>query len=85
LALLLQAGLSPGEALLTATLNPAEFLGWEKEFGSISAGKRADLVLLERNLLTDIRNTTSVWGVIRTGRYLDRQSWIECWKQSERK
>jgi Amidohydrolase family len=72
LALLVQAGLSPGEALRAATLNPAEFLGREKEFGSIAVGKRADLVLLERNPLTNIRNTTSVWGVIRAGRYLDR-------------
>jgi Amidohydrolase family len=72
LALLVQAGLSPGEALRTATLNPAEFLGREKEFGSIAVGKRADLVLLERNPLNDIRNTTSIWGVIRDGQYLDR-------------
>jgi imidazolonepropionase-like amidohydrolase len=72
LALLVQAGLSPGEALRTATLNPAEFLGREKELGSIAVGKRADLVLLERNPLNDIRNTTSVWGVIRAGQYFDR-------------
>jgi Amidohydrolase family len=72
LALLVQAGLSPGEALRTATLNPAEFLGREKELGSIAVGKRADLVLLERNPMDDIRNTTSIWGVIRDGQYLDR-------------
>jgi imidazolonepropionase-like amidohydrolase len=72
LALLVQEGLSPSEALRMATLNPAEFLGWEKESGSIAVGKKADLVLLERNPLTDIRNTTSIWGVIRTGQYLDR-------------
>jgi predicted amidohydrolase len=72
LVLLVQAGLSPGEALRTATLTPAEFLGREKEFGSIAIGKRADFVLLERNPLNDIRNTTSVWGVMRAGRYLDR-------------
>jgi Amidohydrolase family len=72
LALLVQAGLSPAEALRAATLNPAEFLGREKEFGSIAVGKRADLVLLERNPLNDIHNTTSIWGVIRAGQYLDR-------------
>jgi hypothetical protein len=72
LALLVQAGLSPLAALRTATLNPAEFLGREKESGSIAVGKRADLVLLERNPLTDIRHTTSVWGVIRAGKYLNR-------------
>jgi hypothetical protein len=72
LALLVEAGLSPAEALRTATLNPAEFLGREKELGSIAVGKRADLVLLERNPLNDIHNTTGVWGVIRAGRYIDR-------------
>jgi imidazolonepropionase-like amidohydrolase len=72
LALLVKAGLSPGEALRTATLNPAEFLGLEKDLGSIAIGKRADLVLLERNPLNDIHNTTSVWGVIRRGQYFTR-------------
>jgi imidazolonepropionase-like amidohydrolase len=72
LALLVKAGLSPGEALRTATLNPAEFLGLEKDLGSIDIGKRADLVLLQRNPLNDIHNTTGVWGVIRAGQYLDR-------------
>lgn len=72
LALLVKAGLSPGEALRTATLNPAEFLGLEKDLGSIAVGKMADLVLLERNPLNDIHNTTSVWGVIRAGKYLNR-------------
>jgi imidazolonepropionase-like amidohydrolase len=72
LALLVKGGLSPGEALRTATLNPAEFLGLEKDLGSIAIGKRADLVLLERNPLNDIHNTTSVWGVIRAGQYLNR-------------
>ena len=67
-----KAGLSTGEALRTATLNPAEFLGLEKDLGSIAIGKRADLVLLERNPLNDIHNTTSVWGVIREGKYINR-------------
>jgi imidazolonepropionase-like amidohydrolase len=72
LALLVKAGLSPGEALRTATLNPAEFLGLEKDLGSIDIGKRADLVMLQRNPLNDIHNTTSIWGVIRAGQYFNR-------------
>lgn len=72
LALLVQAGLTPIEALRTATLNPAEFLGRENDFGSVAVGKRADLVLLEQNPLIDIRNTASIWGVIRAGKYFDR-------------
>ena len=48
LALLVVAGLTPLEALQTATLNPAKFLGLEKTLGTIEEGKIADLVLLQR-------------------------------------
>src|SRR4030095_4355756 len=47
LALLVSAGLTPMEALQTATLNPARFLGTEKELGTVEKGKIADLVLLD--------------------------------------
>ena len=74
LALLVEAGLSPMEALQTATLNPARFLGKEKDFGSIAQGKIADLVLLEANPLEDIRNTTKISSVVSNGRLLDRNA-----------
>jgi hypothetical protein len=72
LALLVDAGLSPVEALRTATLNPAELLGALEDSGSIAAGKRADLVLLGGNPLADIRYTTAIQGVVRGGVYFDR-------------
>jgi len=67
-----QAGLSPMEALQTATRNPAEFLGLQNETGTVATGKLANLVLLEANPLQDIRNTRKIWAVIMNGRLLTR-------------
>jgi len=66
------AGFSPMEALQTATLNPARFLGMEDRLGTVEEGKMADVVLLEANPLDDIRNTQKIAGVIVNGRYLSR-------------
>lgn len=74
LAIMVEAGLSPMEALQTATLNPARFLGKEKDFGTITRGKIADLVLLDANPLADIRNTTKINSVVANGRLLDRNA-----------
>ena len=72
LAILVEAGLSPMEALQAATLNPARFLGKEKDIGTVANGKIADLVLLDANPLDDIRNTTKINSVVVNGRLLDR-------------
>jgi len=66
------AGFTPLEALQTATLNPARFLGWEDRLGTIETGKLADMVLLDANPLDDIGNTQKIAGVIVNGRYLSR-------------
>ena len=66
------AGFTPLEALKTATLNPAIFFGREKELGTVDTGKFADLVLLDANPLTDIRNTQKISAVVVRGRYLAR-------------
>ena len=72
LANFVEAGFTPMESLQTATSNPAKFLGIESTFGSIEAGKTADLVLLNANPLDDIRNTTKINCVIANGRFFDR-------------
>lgn len=69
---LVQAGLSPYQALAAATRNPAEFLHALQEWGTIEPGKRADLVLLDANPLDDIRNTAHITGVSIGGRWLDK-------------
>ena len=69
LALLCDAGLTPGEALRCATWNPAKFLGREKQLGSVAPGKIADLVLLDADPLEKIANTRRIAGVVAAGRY----------------
>jgi imidazolonepropionase-like amidohydrolase len=74
LALLVKAGLTPMEALQTATRNPAEFLGRLDSQGTIAAGKNSDLVLLDSNPLEDINNTQKIRIVILRGKPLDRSA-----------
>lgn len=67
LQLLKAAGLSNMEVLRSTTSVPAAYLNRSDELGGISAGKEADLVLLQHNPLQDIRNTSSVETVISNG------------------
>jgi imidazolonepropionase-like amidohydrolase len=68
-----QAGLSPFEALKTATVNPAKFMRRDRDLGTIEKGKLADLVLLDANPLADISNTRKINAVVVNGRYLSRE------------
>ena len=63
-----RAGMSPFEALRSATLEPARFLGALDSLGTIAVGKVADLVLLSANPLDDIRNTGRTQAVVADGR-----------------
>jgi imidazolonepropionase-like amidohydrolase len=66
-----QDGLTPYQALETATVNPARYLRQSAEFGTIQVGKRADMVLLRENPLADISNTQKIAGVMVRGRWLE--------------
>ena len=77
LALLVESGLTPIQALQAATLNPAKFFNQLASFGTVEKGKFADLVLLNANPLEDIRNTTKISAVVVNGRFLDRQE-LDC-------
>jgi imidazolonepropionase-like amidohydrolase len=68
-----KAGLSPAEALRTATINPAIFLKATDSLGTIEKGKIADLVLLNANPLKNISNTRRIEAVIINGRLLQRR------------
>jgi imidazolonepropionase-like amidohydrolase len=63
------AGFTPLQALQTATINPARFLGKLSEYGSVEAGHVADLVMLRANPLEDIANTRTIGGVVADGKY----------------
>ncbi|MBN1968170.1 MAG: amidohydrolase family protein [Candidatus Delongbacteria bacterium] len=71
LQFLVDSGLSPYEALKSATSNCAKFLNLEDKLGTIEVGKFADLVLLEENPLEDISNTRKISSVICSGRLYD--------------
>jgi len=70
LALLVEAGFTPLEALQTATLNPAKFLGKTDTLGTIQTGRVADLVLLDMNPLEDISHTRKINAVVLGGKFL---------------
>ena len=74
LGLLVEAGLTPMEALQAATYNPAKFLGMTDSLGTIDTGKIADLVLLEANPLEDIGNTRKIAAVVVNGKYYPESS-----------
>ena len=68
LELYVAAGMTPMEALQSATSLPAKLLGRDKELGTVAAGKRADLIVVAGNPLADIRDTRKLTLVIARGR-----------------
>jgi Amidohydrolase family len=73
LRLFVEAGLTPLQALQTATLNPARFFAREKDFGTVAVGTLADLVLLDADPLAAIANTTKIHAVVANGRVFQRR------------
>jgi hypothetical protein len=69
-----EGGLSPMEAIQSATLEPARMMGLEKDLGTIAPGKLADLVLLDANPLQDIRNTKQIAAVMTGGKLFDKEA-----------
>jgi imidazolonepropionase-like amidohydrolase len=84
LAVLVEAGLTPLQALQAATLTPAKVLNKANDFGTIENGKIADLVLLDGNPLEDIRNTQRIHAVIFNGKLLDRAALDRLLAEGER-
>ena len=83
LALLVESGLTPLQALRTATLNPARFMGSRADYGSITVGRKADLLVLDANPLSDIHNTTGIAAVILGGKVFERAALDAMLKDAE--
>jgi imidazolonepropionase-like amidohydrolase len=73
LSLLVEAGFTPLEALQTATLNPAIYLGAAESYGTVEKGKVADLLLLEADPLEKIENTKRIAAVVLGGKLFGKQ------------
>jgi imidazolonepropionase-like amidohydrolase len=74
LALLVDAGLTPMQALQAATSRASEFMGKSATQGTIEKGKIADLVLLNADPLADIHNSSRIAAVLVRGKLLDRSA-----------
>ncbi|MGZ4787610.1 MAG: amidohydrolase family protein [Terriglobales bacterium] len=69
---MVKAGLTPFQALQTATVIPAKYFRLADTFGTVTVGKKADLVLLEANPLENVENTRKIAGVMVHGKWLDQ-------------
>lgn len=76
---LAQGGMPPEAVLRTATLHAARAIGREHAIGSLEPGKLADLVILDRNPLEDIRHTETIHAVMKNGRLYDASTLDETW------
>ena len=81
---LVDAGLTPFEALQTGTVNPAEFFGARESVGTVEPGMVADLILLDANPLQAIGNTRRIHGVVANGRWLSKQRIDQILREFER-
>lgn len=72
-------GMKPREVLRAATVDGSEIIGRGAELGTLQPGKYADLLVLEKNPLEDIRNTLSIRQVMKNGRLYDADTLDEIW------
>ena len=79
-----EAGLTPFEILKTSTITPARYLNVIASEGTISEGKNANLVLLNKNPLEDIKNSKTIEGVMLKGKWLNRKKLDELLLEVER-
>jgi imidazolonepropionase-like amidohydrolase len=74
----------PHDILKVATRFGAETLGLEKELGSLEVSKLADLVILDKDPLENIRNTTTIKYVMKNGKLYDGDNLDEVWPEEKR-
>jgi Amidohydrolase family len=76
-------GLTNHEVLRAATLHGAEAIGYAQDLGSLEPGKLADLIVLNKDPLQDIRNTTSIRYVMKNGQLFDGDTLNELWPEQK--
>jgi imidazolonepropionase-like amidohydrolase len=76
LELLVRLGLTPREALSTATSNYSEVLGWH-ELGLVAPGRRGDILIVDADPTTDIHNSTRIASVILEGSVIERTALLK--------
>ena len=77
-------GMRPIDALKAATILGAEGLGLDKDLGSLEPGKLADLIIMEKNPLENIRNTNTIQYVMKNGRLYDGNTGDEVYPQQRK-
>jgi imidazolonepropionase-like amidohydrolase len=78
-----QGGMTSLQSIRAATLDGARYLGLDGDVGSLSVGKLADLVVLDKNPLTDIHNTDSVSYVMKNGELFEANNMDKVWPVKE--
>jgi imidazolonepropionase-like amidohydrolase len=76
-------GLTPHETLRVVTLFGAEAIGLQQDLGSLEAGKLADLLVLDRNPLENIRNTNSIRYVMKNGEIYEGETLNRIWPEQK--
>jgi imidazolonepropionase-like amidohydrolase/Tol biopolymer transport system component len=69
-----RGGATPIEALRATTIDPARHLGFDHDLGSIEEGKLADLVILDGDILADLRNSDQIEMIMLNGRLYDAET-----------
>ena len=72
-----QGGMTPLEAIRSATLSGAEYIGLDHDVGSLQVGKLADLIVMEKNPLENSRNSESIRYILKNGRLYDGKTMDE--------
>lgn len=76
---LAMGGMTPREVLKAATIDGATIIGFDQDLGSLETGKLADLVVLDRNPLENIRNTNTVRYVMKNGELYEGDTLTQIW------
>ena len=70
------AGMTPMEAIQAATIVPAEMLGMEEEIGTVEVGKRADLLIVQDDPLSDLKNLKTILWTVQSGVAKTPEQWM---------